>query len=194
MTLQEATTMEQLLGTVGEAMRRDVVLLAVDMTAERAVHQLEHKAVSGAPVVDRGRVVGVITLRDLLVPTLLDRPGSSSNGCSRYGHRLAGLRVHDLMSDDPVTAQPGWSLLRATQAMVDSGVNRLPVVDQKGRPLGLLTRDDVLRTLVVRDRVAAIAPGGARGLTGGTAGPAVTTASELPSPTQGRVAVSISLR
>jgi len=34
--------------------------------------------------------------------------------------------------------------------MVDRGVNRLPVVDGQGRPLGLLTRDDVLRTLVER--------------------------------------------
>jgi predicted transcriptional regulator len=151
-TLQEATTQEQLLGTVGETMRRDVVLLAADMEAERAVHQLERKAISGAPVIDRGRVVGVITLRDLLVPTLLDHPGNSPNGHSTYGHRLAGLRVHDLMSGDPLTARPDWPLLRAIQTMVDSGVNRLPVVDQNDRPLGLLTRDDVLCILVRRAR------------------------------------------
>jgi predicted transcriptional regulator len=151
-TLQEATTLEQLLGTVGETMRRDVVLVAADMAAERAVHHLESKGFSGAPVVDHGRVVGVITLRDLLVPTLLDHPGNSPNGRTRSGDRLAGLRVHDLMSDHPVTAQPDWPLLHAIQAMVDSGVNRLPVVDQQGRPLGLLTRDDMLRTLVARAR------------------------------------------
>jgi CBS domain-containing protein len=38
------------------------------------------------------------------------------------------------------------------QTMVDSGVNRLPVVDQEGRPLGLLTRDDALRAVVRRAR------------------------------------------
>ncbi len=148
--VQEETNLERLLGAVAAAMRRDVVLVAADMPAERAVHRLESKAVSGAPVVDRGRVVGVITLRDLLVPTLLDDPGSSPSGHSRYGRRLATLRVHDLMSDDPVTAQPDWSLVRAMQTMVGRGVNRLPVVDGQGRPLGLLTRDDVLRTLVER--------------------------------------------
>jgi CBS domain-containing protein len=116
------------------------------------VQQLERKTISGAPVIDRGRVVGVITLRDLLVPTLLDHPGNSTNGHSKYGHRLAGLRVHDLMTDDPVTARPDWPLLRAIQTMVDSGVNRLPVVDQNDRPLGLLTRDDVLCILVRRAR------------------------------------------
>jgi CBS domain-containing protein len=151
-TLHDETTLAQLLGDVGETMRRDVVLIAADMPAARAVHHLESKAVSGAPVVDRGRVVGVITLRDLLVPTLLDHPGNGPNGRLMSGHRLAGLRVRDLMSDDPVTARPDWSLVRAVETMVDGGVNRLPVVDQKGKPLGLLTRDDVIRTLVRRAR------------------------------------------
>jgi CBS domain-containing protein len=56
------------------------------------------------------------------------------------------------MTGDPLTARPDWPLLGAIQTMVDSGANRLPVVDQNGRPLGLLTRDDVLRTLVDRAR------------------------------------------
>ena len=150
--LQEGTTLERLLGTVAETMRSDVVLLAADMPAERAALRLEYKAVSGAPVVHHGRVAGVITLRDLLVPTLLDHPRNAPNGHAPNGRRLAGLRVRDLMSDDPVTARPESPLLQAMQTMVDSGVNRLPVVDQEGRPLGLLTRDDALRAMVRRAR------------------------------------------
>jgi CBS domain-containing protein len=150
--VQDEASLQRLLGTVAETMRRDVVLLAADMPAERAVRRLESKAVSGAPVVDGGRVVGVVTLRDLLVPTLLEHPGNSPGGHPTLGPRLAGLRVQDLMSDDPVTARPDWPLLQAVQTMVDRGVNRLPVVEQYGRPVGLLTRDDVLRTLVRRAR------------------------------------------
>jgi CBS domain-containing protein len=147
--LQAEMSLEQLLGTVGEAMRSDVVLLAADMPAERAVRRLEEKAVSGAPVVDRGRVVGVVTRRDLLVPTLLDDPAGHPDGrFPERRDRLAGLRVNHLMSDEPVTAQPDWPLLQAVRAMIDHGVNRLPVVDQNRRPLGILTRDDVLRSLV----------------------------------------------
>ena len=150
--LQGETSLEQLLGTVGEAMKSDVVLLAADMPAERAVRRLEEKAVSGAPVVDRGRVVGVVTRRDLLVPTLLDDPAGHPDGPFPVRRdRLAGLRVSDLMSEEPVTARPDWALLQAVRAMIDHGVNRLPVVDQNGRPLGILTRDNVLRTLVRRE-------------------------------------------
>jgi CBS domain-containing protein len=51
------------------------------------------------------------------------------------------------MSDEPVTADPDWPVVRAVRAMTDHGVNRLPVVDKAGRPLGVLTRDDVLRAV-----------------------------------------------
>jgi predicted transcriptional regulator len=147
-TLEEQTTLERLLGAVGPAMTRDVVLLAADTTAVMALRRLEEKAVSGAPVVERGRVVGVITQRDLLVPTLLDDPrGSQALGVAWRRNRLDGLRVSDLMSDEPVTAQPDWPLVRAVRTMLVNGVNRLPVVDRVGRSLGVLTRDDVLRAV-----------------------------------------------
>jgi CBS domain-containing protein len=105
-TMEEPTTLERLLGTVGEAMTRDVVLLAADMPAAMALRRLDEKAVSGAPVVDRGRIVGVITQRDLLVPTLVDDPaGSPALGVAWHRNRLDGLRVRDLMSGEPVTAE-----------------------------------------------------------------------------------------
>ena len=44
-TLEEPTTLERLLGTVGDAMTREVVLLAADMTAAMALRRLEKQAV-----------------------------------------------------------------------------------------------------------------------------------------------------
>jgi predicted transcriptional regulator len=144
-TMEEPTTLERLLGTVGQAMTRDVVLLAADMPAAMALRRLDERAVSGAPVVDRGQIVGVITQRDLLVPTLLDNPaGSPALGVAWHRNRLDGLRVRDLMSGEPMTAEPDWPLVGAVQTMIVHGVNRLPVLDQAGRSLGVLTRDDVL--------------------------------------------------
>jgi predicted transcriptional regulator len=153
-TLEEQTTLERLLGTVGQAMTGDVVLLAADMTAVMALRRLEAKAVSGAPVVDRGRVVGVITRRDLLVPMLLDADEFQALGGARRPNCLGGLRVSDLMSEEPVTAQPDWPLVRALRTMLVNGVNRLPVLDRAGRSLGVLTRDDVLRAVAASNQDA----------------------------------------
>jgi predicted transcriptional regulator len=122
--VQEPAGLEQLLGTVGDAMTGAVVLLAADMPAEHALRRLDQQAVSGAPVVDRGRVVGVITRRDLLVP--IPEQGS-------YESPLAGLRACDLMSPEPVTAGPDWPLVRAVRAgdlgrvvRVDHGLRQGP--------------------------------------------------------------------
>ena len=151
--VQEPAGLERLLGTVGDAMTGAAVLVAADMPAEHALRRLDQQAVSGAPVVDRGRVVGVITRRDLLTP--IPEQGS-------YESPLAGLRVCDLMSTEPVTAGSDWPLVRAVREMVRHGVNRLPVVEATGRPVGVLTRDDVLRVLAAGDRGPPV-PGPAQG-------------------------------
>ena len=131
---------ERLLGTVGETMTRAVILLSADMPAEWALRRLDRQAVSGAPVVDHGRWSGC-------------DPGTAGPSTpSPQASPLAGLLVRDLMTDEPVTARPDWPLVVAVRSMVGHGVNRVPVVDQAGRPLGLLTRDDVLRA------VAAVSP------------------------------------
>jgi CBS domain-containing protein len=48
----------------------------------------------------------------------------------KQAHRLAGLKVRDLMTGEPITARPDWSLAPAVRAMLDNEVNPLPVVDQ----------------------------------------------------------------
>jgi CBS domain-containing protein len=146
-TESSATGLAGLLGTVGEAMTDEVIVLEADTPVDVAVHRLEHTEVSGAPVVDHGRVVGVVTLRDLLVPVLADGPVQTTGPFHRHEHQLTSYLVHELMTAQPVTARPDWPLAQAVLAMEQRGINRLPVVDEGGRPAGILTRDDVLRVL-----------------------------------------------
>jgi CBS domain-containing protein len=56
------------------------------------------------------------------------------------------------MTTEPIMAGTDWSLARAVSAMDQVGINRVPVVDPAGRPVGILTRDDVLRILARRIR------------------------------------------
>ena len=154
MTATESTaiSLQGLLGTVGEAMTSEVVALEADTPVDVALRRLEHTQVSGAPVVDHGRVVGVVTLRDLLVPVLAHGPVFTTGPFHRHEHRLTGYRVRELMTAEPVTVRPDWPLAQAVLAMEHAGINWLPVVDSAGRPAGILTRDDVLRVLARRIR------------------------------------------
>jgi CBS domain-containing protein len=133
-------------------MTGEVVALDADTPVDVALRRLERTQVSGAPVVDHGRVVGVVTLRDLLVPVLADGPVLTTGPFHRHEHQLTAYRVHELMTAEPVTARPDWPLAQAVLAMEQARINRLPVVDSTGRPAGILTRDDVLRVLARRIR------------------------------------------
>jgi chloride channel protein, CIC family len=82
----------------------------------------------GYPVVDRrGAVVGVVTRRDLLDP--------AADG---------GAPVLEVVKRPAVTVGEGASMRDALEAMVEADVGRLPVVDERGRLSGFLTRSDVL--------------------------------------------------
>jgi CBS domain-containing protein len=151
-TLPGATSLEDLLGTVGEAMTPQVVSVQVDIPADIALRRLERAKVSGASVVDGGRVAGVVTVGDLLAPTLASGPAQTTGPFHRHEHHLTTCRVRDLMTTEPIMAGTDWSLARAVSAMDQVGINRVPVVDPAGRPVGILTRDDVLRILARRIR------------------------------------------
>jgi CBS domain-containing protein len=151
-TLSPSSSLDRLLGTVGEAMTGEVTALQADTPADIAIQRLEQTQVSGAPVLDHGRVVGVVTLRDLLLPVLADGPVQTTGPFHRHEHDLVGYRVRELMTAEPVTARADSPLAEAVLSMDQAGVNRVPVVDSGGRPIGILTRDDVLRELARRIR------------------------------------------
>ena len=103
--LSPSTSLDRLLGTVGEAMTGEVIVLQADTPADVAFRRLEQTQVSGAPVVDHGRVVGVVTLRDLLVPVLAHGPVQTTGPFHRHEQHLTGYLVHELMTAEPVTAR-----------------------------------------------------------------------------------------
>lgn len=142
---------DALFGTVGQAMTSNVFTLDPDTRASDAALRLSREGIAGAPVVEGGAVVGIITLRDLL-----EREGHlapQTTGPFLRGERhLANLTVADVMTRDVVTIQRDQTLLDAVDVMDAVGVNRLPVVDEEHRPVGILARDDVIHAVAVAVR------------------------------------------
>ena len=142
---------DALFGTVGQAMTANVLTLDPRMRASDAALRLSSEGVAGAPVVDRGVVVGVVTLRDLL-----EREGhlapQTSGPFLRGERHLANLTVTDVMTRDVVTIGRDRTLLRAIDLMDAARVNRLPVVDDADRPVGIIARDDVIHAIALAVR------------------------------------------
>ena len=136
--------LDKLFGTVEDEMTTSIVTLDPDTRTSDAVAILRRHGIGGAPVVEGGRVTGVATVSDL--SALL--PKAQSTGPflrPQRGH--PDWCVRDFMTETAVVAVPDEPLARAIVRMDDARVDRLPVVDAGGRPVGILAREDVLRAV-----------------------------------------------
>jgi CBS domain-containing protein len=87
-------------------------------------------------VTDRGRVVGIFTERDLLTRVLAPR------------RPLDSTTMRAVMTPEPVTVRPKDPVRTAIRRMQKGGYRHLPVVDEAGRPLGILSARRVVHYLV----------------------------------------------
>jgi CBS domain-containing protein len=102
-----------------------------------AVRILVDRRISGAPVVDgRGNLVGILTERDFLRAALVAGYHGESGGC-----------VGDYMSSDVEAVNADDSLLDVATRFVETKHRRYPVMEDN-RVVGLVTRQDVLRTVI----------------------------------------------
>jgi CBS domain-containing protein len=86
--------------------------------------------VGGLPVVDKGKLVGIITHRDVLLA----------------GGEALGLKVDDLMSKDLMVVERETPIMDITKIMADKGYQRIPVVEN-GNLIGLITQSSLIRAL-----------------------------------------------
>jgi CBS domain-containing protein len=123
--------------------------------------------VSAAPVVDgEGHVIGVVSEADLLRKEELReqyyREGYKLPLSARLRERLGrpggdveekarALTAAQLMTAPPITITPYKSVVSAARLMSKHGVKRLPVVDDEGRLVGIVSRHDLLKVFVRAD-------------------------------------------
>jgi len=127
---------------------------------QRAAVQLIRNHVSGAPVVRDRRVVGVISetdiARTLVMPAHIDHGLSTADVLSMILRATPAPHKHartvgDIMSHPAVTIGKDDSLFSAARAMERRGVNRLPVTDEAGELLGVISRADLVRAMTRPD-------------------------------------------
>lgn len=144
--------------TVGEIMTREVTTIPAEATLQEVATLLTAKNISGAPVVDEtGKMVGIISESDLLSEARrrAGLPHVAAFGVfilpeetlQRIYHNGATLLASEVMTKQVVTVLPGMSISKVGDLMVKSKINRIPVVDENENLIGIVTREDVLRSL-----------------------------------------------
>lgn len=132
---------------VGELCNRDVVILRREDTILAAAKLMRQHHVGDVVVVDDSsgfrRPVGIITDRDVVIEIM----------ATELDQKV--ITVGDIMTGGLVTVKESLGVFEAIQYMRTKAVRRLPVVDEQGALVGILTLDDLLQLL--SEELAAIA-------------------------------------
>jgi CBS domain-containing protein len=146
--------------TVADVMSHDPIVVRSETSLNEAIKILAERRISGLPVVDdKDKLVGIISETDLMwqetgvTPPayimFLDSIIYLQNPATyeRDLHKVLGQTVGEVMSKDPITISPEKTLKQAARVMHDKSVHRLPVLDESGQVIGILTRGDIVRAM-----------------------------------------------
>jgi acetoin utilization protein AcuB len=130
--------------TVMDWMTSDPITIDPHTTLPEANRLMRDCNVRRLPVVENGKLIGIVTLGDV-------REASPANATSlsiyELNYQLARLAVESIMARDPFTVSPDTSIEAAARLMLEHRIGGLPVVAD-GRLVGIITESDIFRMLV----------------------------------------------
>ncbi len=137
MSNQEITKVQELIYTtrVDLVMAPDVIVIDPDMTMSQVKELMRNKRISGAPVVNERRVIGIVTMSDVIRSMeqgKLDSP------------------VVDVMTREVRTVPMDAMVSDVVNNLGRRGFSRLPVVDHDGNLLGIVTTGTLIRSLLLQ--------------------------------------------
>jgi CBS domain-containing protein len=142
---------------VADVMTHGAVSATADTPYRDLVDMLEMRSVNAVPIVDSfERVIGLVSASDLLHKIEfaggVDPPRIFEGRQHRRDRRkAAGSVAEELMSSPAVTVSKRTSVAEAARVMEEAGVRRLPVVDDLGRLIGMVTNRDLLKVFLRPD-------------------------------------------
>jgi len=147
--------------TAKDIMTKDVITVPLDMAVEELAALFLENGISGAPVLEDGRLVGVVTENDLIdqnknvhIPTVLSILDSfvfleDSERLDREIEKMTGRTVADICSREFTAVDEDDPLNDLATIMAEKGCHTLPVL-AAGELVGVVGKTDIIRTLIRR--------------------------------------------
>jgi acetoin utilization protein AcuB len=126
-------------------MNRNVVTVEAEDSMLDAMKLLKEKNIRRLPVLRKGKLVGIVTDRDL-------KKASPSEATTLEAHELlyltAKIKVEEIMTPNPVTVPFNYTVEEAAEILLNRKISGLPVVDKEGTVVGTITQTDLFRVLI----------------------------------------------
>jgi CBS domain-containing protein len=130
--------------TLKDVAIRGVETAGPDATVPVLANTMDEKGVGSVVITEENRVVGIVTDRDIALTLAREADPTT-------------LTAADVMTPEPLTMPPDAGILELTERMDVESVRRVPIVDDNGIIVGIVTLDDLVRLLSVElDHLAAI--------------------------------------
>ncbi|WP_457753925.1 IMP dehydrogenase [Thermococcus sp.] len=124
MSIEEQIEMVKKVKRAERFIIEDVITISPEETLDYALFLMEKHDIDGLPVIKDGKVVGIVSKKDIATKE--------------------GQRVRDIMTKEVITVEEDISVEEAMKIMVENRIDRLPVVNKKGRLIGLITMSDLV--------------------------------------------------
>lgn len=118
---------------VDQIMSRQVITLSPDDTMRQLKELLRVRRISGAPVIENGRLMGIISIEDLL---------------KAWEAGEIDARIGDKMTTNVLTIYDDESVVQAVNKFARFNFGRLPVINRQGDMVGIVTQGDIVRGLL----------------------------------------------
>ncbi len=142
---------------VKEIMTKEVTTISADMEVKEALDLLQRMCISGLPVVGvDGELVGMFTEKEVLgriLPSYINKVGSfiydeNPKSTKKKFAELNTMKVGSIMRKEMVTTREDITLCEATRVMLTQNARRLPVLDDSGRLVGIVSRGDIVKAFI----------------------------------------------
>jgi len=126
-------------------MNPNVITVDADDSMLDATKLLKEHNIRHLPVLEKGKLVGVITDRDL-------KRASPSDATTLEAHELlyliANIKVREIMTRNPITVPYNFTIEEAAEILLQARISGMPVVDKDGDVIGTITQTDLFKVLI----------------------------------------------
>ena len=130
---------------VNNWMSKEVVTIDANDSMQAALALMKKSDIRMLPVVKKGKLVGIVTDRDL-------KRASASDATTLDVHELlyliSKIKVQDIMTKNPVTVPQNFTVEETAEVLLKNKISGVPVVDQNGDIVGTITQTDLFRVII----------------------------------------------
>lgn len=130
---------------VKEWMTRRVVTISSETSLPEAHRLMLVNKIRRLPVLKMGHLVGIVTRGDVRGA---EASGATSLNMWELAYILSKLDIEKVMTRNPITISPEATISEAAKIMLEHKVSGLPVVDEAGSLVGIITESDIFRLVV----------------------------------------------